>query len=159
MPSAENHCLTLMTSNIKWALSTGNHTAYAQFNYPSGLLDDYLIPSFVSSNLQLLPASSLPADDLHRKMEAIRIPSSSHHQTPVPRVLALAPVMLFHLCASLKDRPPAMPPLQHWHSCPLSHYSYQQKMLLFPQPKNKQKPLDPKTSLGYCPLLYSPLKS
>ena len=140
-----------MTSNIQWALIAGNHTAHPQFNYPFTVLDDYFVPSFVLSDLQLLPASSLPADDLHREIEAIRGSSSSHYQTSVPTISAFSPVMMLHLCVS-----PSRTAVRHPHSFPsLLHHSHQQNMWSFPQPKNKQKPLDPKASFSTCPFLYS----
>lgn len=147
-----NHCFILMTSNITWALGTAcHHTAHPQFNHPPILLDDSFIPSLVSSSLHFLPACSLPADDLHREIEAIRVSSSCHHQTSEPAIFTFSPVTMLPWCVSLSR--------MSLQQCSRSGISPISKTCSFPQPETKQNPLDRKASSSYCPFLYCPLKN
>lgn len=84
----------------------------SQFNYPSILQDASSPFPFVSLNIQPLPVSLGPADDLYRELESIRLSASFHHQTSVPRAFEDSPLTMFQLPISPTRTLPAMLPLQ-----------------------------------------------
>lgn len=63
---------------------------HSQFNYPP-ILQEASSASFCLLNHPAPPVSSGPADDLYRETESIRLASSFHHQTSVPRAVEDSP--------------------------------------------------------------------
>lgn len=136
-----------MTSDIKWALSP----AWQSYSTSSLSCPSRLPGDFYTCFCLLKPVSSPTADGLHGEIEAIRVPSSSHHRPAVPASSAFSPVVMLRLRGELSRPSPRQGSTRASSSfpSPLPHRSHQQEAA-FPQPKSKQRPLDPQASLSYC---------